>query len=437
MAYTDPKTGKTVTLQGDPGAQNLEANKRGLDYVPDTKPTVPESAYGGQKPGAFDASKVTPVTDSSAVRRDVAAAGGADAVGPKPFKAQTYDEFKASMGETTTPPPTQPSQVDQYAKLRADQGISAIEDSIGQYEGEKADLLSAAEKFKRGATAGYSEATAGARISEEERNIQDRLDFIGRQEALAQGKLTIKNNYIQSIMGYTKDDYATARQNYEYEFNKNIQMQNAYTSAVNKDLTLDEKQKNDARATITSMWNMAKDTVGRDPKALDDYFAKHGNDLNQLELLAGEPIGSTEAFLRAKPNATILSKGTGVNPATGNMASWFVTIDPVSGQPTTSYVDTGTKYRPTAAITKASTAQEISDHFDSIAGDDGYVDPQAFIDARANSSLTPTEFNNRFGDYVNPASYSQVKLKPLSAAKAAGGDTAAMISAIRDKKTTQ
>ena len=421
-----------MNLPGTLEQQNLAANKAGYDWVPNKNQTKDSPAQGPGPASTMNVNDPTygsnpaVTTDSSAVRRDITAAGGSTAVPPDTMKSQTYEDFSAKIGATTAPAPAAPNTVDQYAKLRQDQGISAIEDSIGQYEGEKADLMAAAAKFKRGDTAGYSEATAGARISEEERNIQDRLDFIGRQEALAQGKLTIKNNYIQSIMSYTKDDYATARQNYEYEFNKNIQMQNAYSTAMNREMTLDEKQKNDARATITSMWNMGKDTIGRDPQALDKFIADYGNDLNQLEMIAGEPVGSTEAFLRAKPGATVVAKGTGVSP-TGNIASWTQSIGP-DGTPMMTWADTGVKPRPTAAITKASAAQEISDHFDSIAGPDGYIDPQAFIDARANSSLSPTEFNNRFGDYVNPESYSRVKLKPLGATSKKGGSLSANVA---------
>lgn len=402
MAYIDPKTNQPVVLKGTLEEQNVAANKAGYDYKADT-------------PASTGATPNTPATDSSAVRRDITAAGGKEAVPAPAFKAPTFEAFKSQIGATATPPPAAPNTLDTYAQLRQSQGISAIEDSVGQFEAEKADLMAAAAKFKLGSTAGYSEATAGARMSEEERNIQDRLDFIGRQEALAQGKLTLKNNYIDTIMKLTKDDYATTRQNYEYEFNKNIQMQNAYSTAMNREMTLDEKQKNDARATISSMWNMAKDTIGRDPGALESFIKTHGNDINQLELIAGEPVGSTEAFLRAKPGATIIAKGTGVNPATGNISSWVQNIG-ADGQPVITYTDTGVAPRPSSSQQKTKKEESTMNYLESIKGEDNYVDPHVYQELRATSGLSATEFDKKFGQYINPDSYSTVQYKPTGTA---------------------
>lgn len=295
----------------------------------------------------------TPSSDSSSVRRDVTAAGGTGSIPPSSFNVPTYDEFKASIGATSTPPPAQPQLTDVYQQMRQAQGITAIEDTIGQYDSEKADLMSKAAELKLGATEGYSEATAGARISEADRNIQDKIDFINRQEALAQNKLQIKNDFINTMMGYTEKDYNTTRQNYEYEFNKNLQIQNAYTSAINRELTLDEKQKNDARATLSSMWNMAKESVAKDPKTLDDYFKTNSSTIQQLELQAGEPAGSFEAYVRAVPDVTIIGKVKGTD-ANGKEFMSYQGMD-ANGQIINTKVYTG----GVATKTVASASQNI------------------------------------------------------------------------------
>lgn len=50
----------------------------------------------------------------------------------------------------------------------------------------------------------------------------------------------------------------------------------------------------------------------------------------------------------------------------------------------------------------------IYNYFEDIAGGDGYVDPYIYRQKRAESKMTPSQFDDRFAHFVNPASYGVV-----------------------------
>lgn len=57
MTYINPTTKQPVILPGDPGEQNLAANKMGLDYVPDAKPTITVAPTANMSVGAANQAK--------------------------------------------------------------------------------------------------------------------------------------------------------------------------------------------------------------------------------------------------------------------------------------------------------------------------------------------------------------------------------------------
>lgn len=270
----------------------------------------------------------SPVTSSSTPVRTTATDAGVD-LGTT--KAQTFEEFKTETQKNLPPAPSTPNLTDIYTTQRANLGVPALEDNINALDAEKANLEAELTKFKQQETTGQSASFAAGRVSTAQQNIQDKIDAINRDQTVAINKLNTANTFIQNLMGFTQQDYATANSNYQFEFNKNIQLQNAYTSQ-------ESKQTNDARATLTTFTNLISNSGGTfDYSSLSDTMKSQ---INQQELQAGLPIGTIETFARTKPKSNMISNGTGYD-ASGNQFAWIVSQDSETGTPTISQMFTG------------------------------------------------------------------------------------------------
>lgn len=230
----------------------------------------------------------------------------------------TYEDYKAKFEPKITKPET-PKYEDKYVKLRAEQGIEALEDTINKYDEEAALLEENLRKFKQKEMSGQALGFAQGRISVEQQGIQDQLDFIARQQNAAINKLNTKNKFIETLMNFSQKDYETANDEYQYEFNKNLQMQQMYSTEKNQ-------IRDDARATLTTISNMVANS-GKSYNELDEDMK---NKVNVLELQAGYPVGTFSKYAVAKPKANIISTSQETD-ANGNNFVSFISKDPVTG----------------------------------------------------------------------------------------------------------
>jgi len=266
-------------------------------------------------------------TTSNSVRNDLATASANGTPISIP-STMNYANYMSQVSPYVNKPTT-PNYVDKYTQLRRDQGIEALEDTIGANEAQKAELLANLDKFKRNEMSGQPLGFAQGRISTEQQGIQDQIDFIDRQENIAIAKLNTKNKFIENIMNMTKDDYTTANDAYNTEFNHNMAVQAAVSTEGNK-------IRDDARATLTTINNMVANS-GRTYSELDlNMRAK----VNELELQAGIPVGTFETFAASKPKANIISTSNGTD-SSGNDFVYFISKDPITGELTTDKLYTG------------------------------------------------------------------------------------------------
>lgn len=300
--------GKSIS-QGGPGYSTDYAKR--LGYVQDGAPTdapvqTPEQRAVATKAAAelgistssfIDTSKPSPVASSSSVRDDLSKRG----VDPSTATFKSESDFQ-SFKERVTPrtaAPERTSLVDAYTGLQQSKGVDKMQADIRGIEEEEAALDAELRKFRVSESEGQSANFVGGRISEAERNLLERKDYMLRQKNSLVDELNATNKTIETIMNLTDKDYANARDEYEKEFSQNLQLMQAYQ-------TSEDREADNARANLTTIFNaMEKGTV--DAAGFSDAQQAFMND---LEMKAGLPIGFYQSIKAALPEDKIISTTT-------------------------------------------------------------------------------------------------------------------------------
>ena len=327
--------------------------------------------------------------------------------------------------------PAAPKLIEEYQKLRDEGGVVKIEDELTAIRTEKDELLAQFSAFKRKEPTGVTAGFAQGRISEEAQNVQDRIDFLTRQENAKVEQLNNKNKYIETVMNLTGDDYDNAVKRYDTEFSQNIQMQTALNQYKTTQAAEENRLRDDARAYLTSVGNLVKDSG----KSWDDIDSAMKADIRAAELRAGFAPGTLEAFARSKPKAALLGSRDGYDQS-GAAITTLIYDDGLGGIKTT-IVKTGGTKTSDSAVTKEFTVAGIQ----SLLAQDPNTtraDLEAQIDAE--TDLTKESINellNAAGAYefVPQANLSNVSNAFVTQIKSSGAGLFKTRSAERDRLT--
>ncbi len=361
------------------------------------------------------------VSSSSALRSLV------DSTGTKPTDGQSFSEFAQAVmpGGGATPPPP-PSYTDIYAKMRADAGVPALEDNLSNIQQEKAAIQGSLLQFKASEEGAGGETMAGytGRMSEAQRNAQAQLDSLNLEEAAINSALTIKNNFINTMMSLTEKDYTASADAYNKTFTQNMQLQNAFETKQYHEQTLTERISTDARAKLSTMNTI----IASSGKSFTDFVKSNpalGAQINDLEMKAGFPPGFMAEFARTKPRANVIGTTSGVD-ANGNKMMSIISQDPDTGDITTTVYPTGLKDTTTTAFkTQAFNAADSilrsGGEYDGVQynalGSDGYVDPGLYMALRNDYSTygSVLDFDAKFKQLLNPESATKLGIgKPAA-----------------------
>ncbi|MCK9370224.1 hypothetical protein M0R04_09990 [Candidatus Dojkabacteria bacterium] len=335
----DPKsvTDKLKSMGKDPSLQSrMEIGKQyGIDYSKskdlyateneallaklNTGGTVGEQTNGGAQPYALPKPTSGIVGTSDSVQR-TAEEEARKALADKTAKDQELIDLKKQKEiqdlKTTltpeTPVPTKPDYLKTYQELRDSQGVQSIEDEMLAIKDKKRELQDSLIA-ERGSMTGVSEGFAQGTLSEKGQQINDELAKLTRAEQLATDRLNLKNSYIDDVMKFTEADYTTASTQWNNEYAKNIQSQSLIANIQNKYESLADKDQTIARANINTITNLFSNS-GKTWDSVDPMMKAQ---IQSLELQAGIPVGTTEAFAKSKPRANIISTSTGYD-ASGN-----------------------------------------------------------------------------------------------------------------------
>lgn len=204
-----------------------------------------------------------------------------------------------------TPAPTAPNLTQQYKDLAGQAGLDRIQTDINDLKGQQDDLAAqlrinvAAERGKPVAT-----NVIEGRVGEQQRNIQEQSDFVGRTLSRKVDEYQAALGNIKFIMDLTQKDFDNASQSYTQQFQQAI-------STINLVQGIQQEQKNDvqkgidnARANLQIFTNSI--TSGNLKYA--DLPADQRAQINKLEVQAGLPIGFTSSLKeKIDPKANIIS----------------------------------------------------------------------------------------------------------------------------------
>jgi hypothetical protein len=216
------------------------------------------------------------------------------------------------MSQYSPKAPDAPQVADIYTEQRQKLGISALEDEINGYDAQKAELLAEMDNFKRQENVGQSASFAAGRVSAGAQNVQDKIDALERSQSIAINKLNTKNTFLENLIKFTQSDYATANSNYQFEFNKNLQLQQMFS-------TKQDKAVDDARATLTTFNNI----LSSSGMSYDDMSASMKAQISVQEMQAGMPIGTMELYARSKPKSDIVSTQSGTDASGNDFVTFF------------------------------------------------------------------------------------------------------------------
>lgn len=203
------------------------------------------------------------------------------------------------------------SAVDEYNKLRSDQGVAADETSLNAINTQISQAQEELNQFKQTNSAGMPEGGYLGSISEAERNMNFRLDSLNLQAKTISDRINTKNTYINTMVNLGEQDYNTAYKEYTDAYNQNYQAVQLYNSEQSQ-------QKQDAMTGFTTIANLLKD---KNITTLDPAVSQQ---LDTLALQAGLPQGLFQSVIAATPDEKILSPVT-VDNGDGSKSIYFYT----------------------------------------------------------------------------------------------------------------
>jgi hypothetical protein len=242
---------------------------------------------------------------------DIATATNLDEPPVRNVAADLKDAFKTATGKSSlipsTPAPATPNFEQSFIDLRKQYGVDALESSINGLDAEQQDL-EAQLRISKNAELGKPVALGviEGRVGEQERNMMERIDFVSRQKARAVNQLQSANDSIENVMTFRKMDYDAARDTYNDEFNRNIQLFDTVRSVDSAQVSEDERAQDTARSNLQIIYNSIQDGNTSIDTLDTGTLAK----ISKMELQAGLPQGFYKNIQAEKPNAKVLSTTT-------------------------------------------------------------------------------------------------------------------------------
>lgn len=341
---------------------------------------------------------VVPSTSSSQVRSTLATTG----TDPASVKATTLADFQKEV-LPQTPPPQQPGYVDKYTQLRADQGISTLEDQSTAIDQQVQTLRDALNKENMGTGTSSGAETQGVftgRMNEKAKNIQLQIDSLTGQQAIIQSRLTTKNGFISTMMDLSEKDYTASKAEYDKTFTDNLQLQNAFSLEQSRETTSDVKVQNEARSMLSTMATVLKNNKGSWDTLSSDQQAQ----ISDIETQAGLPQGTMKALTTVDPNATIKYISGKSYDAKGNEFVTAVKVD-ADGNPVTTKLYTGGVKVKSTSTGASTTKPKVSGGFTYTSSD--VSDISQYIKSGTDSATKISNYQNAYDTWLSKGGLPQ------------------------------
>jgi hypothetical protein len=326
-----------------------------------------------------------------------------------PTKTSKYSDIVNQVTSTLTKglgdKPETINLADTYKKLREDQGVNDLETNLSSLQGQARDLM-AISKARTDAEKAKPVAmnVIAGRVSEEERQDQERLTAINNSIQTITSQLQTKYSAIDTIMKYTGQDYSNAVDAYDKQFSQNLQVMNMAKGIIDTEKDDAERETDNARANLQIIYN----NIPSD--GITDATQKAN--ISKLELQAGLPQGFYENVTNSNPKADILSTTTRESNGT-KYADVIIRND--DGSLSTKTITLGSATgggNETEGEKKAKAFGIINQLIDRVDADGTpYTDGSGYFTAKgfktlvknaAEDGVSRAEFIAQYGDYLNP-----------------------------------
>lgn len=332
---------------------------------------------------------------------------------PVRSSSQSYADIFKNLQETITggnKKPEAPSFEKMYNSLVGDSGISDLETNLNDLTNQENELR-AQFRINKASEEGKPVAmnVIEGRVSEQERNSNERLDVILREKDYITNQLDTKYNVVNNLMSLKKLDYQTASDEYNNAFSQNLQLFNTVKGIADDEKSDIEREQDNARANAQIIYN----SIQSGGLKVEDITPEQKLSITKLEVQSGLPVGFYETLQNKNPKADIVtstsreSNGSKyVDVIMRNEDGSLTTKSMLVGSVDKGGSDTS---KPTEAEQKKSDASKVASQLSQVAGSDGYVHPDDYKKARrawVTAGYDSVDFDTRFGrTYVNPDNY--------------------------------
>lgn len=412
--YTDPKTGNQFEFKGGTNWEQISSGAGGQQQqtTTTTRQTTDSKQYGGwydnpsaggknQRYWGTDASGNPIWTDGD----EPNAPKSAEEVTPflNNYQNKLLGKSIQEVKDELTPNTNRPDLLNREQKfqdLRAEYNVADLETQLNDLKAQEDDEV-AFFRQQRFDERGKPVATnvISGRISKEEQQANERLDYIGRQKSRIVDELNTKYSIIGQIMQFASLDYQDAVSAYESEFNENL--------GIYKLLSDEQNQAQQMASANLQIYMNAITKGNLDYNSLD---SNQKANISKLEVQAGLPVGFTSS-LKLDPGANVLftTSNDGITQVGVRNSDGSISVEKYGTK-----ISSGSSDKMSDAEYKRAASQEMSSFLNGQANSYGHVDGGTYIYARkqwVSAGGNAQEFDDKYRDYRDPYSLDQYQLE--------------------------
>ncbi len=283
---------------------------------------------------------------------------------------QIADQIKSQL---PTNMPEAPKTADMFNQQKQALGVDSLEGTVNSIT-DQLRTIEATKRQQINSEMGKAVPlnVIQGRVSEAERQQNERIDALNREKAYAVDQLNSAYKSIDLVMKFAQTDFENAKSLYDSKFKQTMDILTMAHGIEQDQISIAMKQQDVARANAQIMMNAIKDG-GMDYNSLPPETMAQ---MNKLELQSGLPIGFFGA-IKKDPKADIVS----TTSADGQIQ--VLLRNPDGSMKLQTY---GTKSaggaKPTAAEVQRSAISDMSRTLAEAGGSDGVVSPQEWDQAR-------------------------------------------------------
>mgnify|MGYP001392249616 CR=1 FL=1 len=298
-----------VTMVGPNGQRVAASNKeQAMDYmksgfIPETQLSNPDTATRSDN----RMNKLNNTNDANALLNE-----GQnydfnimDSVTGPATKSPTIDWNALITQVMQTKSPVQaPDYMAQYKQMRTEYGLDSLQQQAADLQKE-IDDLTAQKRQRIQAEEGKTVSTGviSGRVSEIERQENERIDAAQRQLSYVSQQMKNGNDTISMLMGFSKDTYDAAYKQYNDQYSRSIDVINLLRDLSKDERDIETQKKDDARANLQTIYNNMT-AGGVDPESITDEQRMM---IQRMEMQAGLPVGFFDSLKAKNPKQSIIA----------------------------------------------------------------------------------------------------------------------------------